>query len=550
MKKYIVSLLLFAGLQAGAQTNSRAEFKSPFDFPLLLSGSFGELRANHFHAGLDFKTQGATGKKVLAVADGYISRVQVLHGSGYVLHVTYNNGYTSTQRHDQALTGKLAQRIENLQYEKESWEVDFTPEPHEYPVKAGQHISLSGNMGYSFGPHLHFELRETESGDYVDPLPYFKRHIKDTRPPQVLGYVLFPQTGRGVVNGQTTPRIFGTTAKDTLQAWGVIGAGIRAYDYMTDTNNRYGVHTVILEVDGQEVFRSEVDRFSSHEDRMINSWTYKGRYMKSYKEPGNTLRMLKPANNNRGLVTIDQERDYHFQYTLKDVHGNTTRCGFVVKGRRAPIAAAPPRNKYYFAWNDLTFFYESGLGIVIPKGMLYDDVYLDFAASEAPTAIAPTYRLTKEPVPLHAYCDLRIAIKNNMLPDSTKYYIARVGTDGKLTSLGGRYDNGIMRARVRELGTFTIAADTVPPRVTPVQKANWGKRGQVIFKVGDEETGIRSYRGTIDGKYVPFGLRIMSNRLVYDLDARRVKRGKTHEVVLTVTDNRGNETIVKETFKY
>ena len=113
-------------------------FVPPFDFPITFSGNFGEIRANHFHGGLDFKTGGVTGKRVRALADGYVSRIRVTHGSGYVLHVTYDNGYTTINRHLSAFVGDIAHRVEERQYAEESWEVDITPEPGEYPVRAGQ----------------------------------------------------------------------------------------------------------------------------------------------------------------------------------------------------------------------------------------------------------------------------------------------------------------------------------------------------------------------------------------------------------------------------
>lgn len=536
MKRYIVSLLLLIVIQANAQINSQVRFSPPFDFPLYLSGNFGEIRANHFHAGLDFKTQGMPGKKVLALGNGYISKVRVVHGSGYVLYVNYDNGYTAVHRHDQGFTGELARRIEKLQYEQQSWEVEFIPEPHEYPVKAGQHISWSGNMGYSFGPHLHLEMQETETGDYIDPLPFFKSYLTDTRSPQIQGYMLFPQIGQGVVE-----------EKDTIHAWGIIGAGVRAYDYMNGTNNRYGVHTVILEVDGSEVFRSVVDRFSSYEDRMINSWTH-GQYMKSFIEPGNTLRILKAGNNNRGLVTINEEKDYHFRYTLKDVYGNTTRFSFVVKGTKMDIPAAPAKDKYYLAWNKFNYFYKSGVGLIVPRGMLYDDVYLNYEVRMDSTGIAPVHQLTKERVPLHRYADLRLVPMHLPVADTTKYYIARVTDKGKLVSVGGKYERGIVKARIRELGTYTIAVDTIPPQITPLRKNNWARNGQIIYKIKEEETDIGSYRGTIDGKYALFYLRIMNDCLICDLDSRHVKKGGTHTVEVTVTDNCGNETTIRDSF--
>lgn len=147
----------------------------PLSISDCLSGNFGEIRSNHFHGGLDFKTGGAIGKPVHALADGHISRIRVTHGSGYVLDVDYDNGYSTINRHLSAFVGDIARRVKDLQYEQESWEVEITPEPGEYPVKAGQVIALSGNTGYSFGPHLHLDMIESATRDYVDPLPFLWR---------------------------------------------------------------------------------------------------------------------------------------------------------------------------------------------------------------------------------------------------------------------------------------------------------------------------------------------------------------------------------------
>ena len=259
MIKHYISLLFCAGWLCGATSlkaavpADSASFVNPFAHPITFSGNFGELRANHFHGGLDFKTGGVTGKAVRALADGYISRIRVTHGSGYVLDVVYNNGYTTINRHLEAFAGDIARRVENLQYEQESWEVEIVPEVGEYPVRRGQVIAYSGNTGYSFGPHLHLDVIETATDEYVDPLPFFAGQVKDHTAPRAQGIMLFPQRGRGVVNGKTTRQAFALNQTAGITAWGEIGAGIRAYDYMDGVHNRYGVHTVILEVDGQEV---------------------------------------------------------------------------------------------------------------------------------------------------------------------------------------------------------------------------------------------------------------------------------------------------------
>ncbi|KAA6326935.1 hypothetical protein EZS27_024024 [termite gut metagenome] len=540
MKHYIIILLLLFTQHAYSQKESLTTFVPPFDFPLIMSGNFGELRVNHLHSGLDFKTQGVSGKKLLSIGDGYISRILVTHGSGHMLHVRYNNGYTAIYRHLMGFVSPIAERVDNYQHENEIWEVSITPDSAEYPVHAGQQIAWSGNTGYSFGPHLHMDLFETESGDYVDALPFYKHLIKDTRAPTIQSIMFFPQAGKGVINGKEERQAFTPGQMKPIQAWGLIGVGIKAYDYMDGTNNRCGVYTVSLSVDDKEVFRSVVDRFSTNESRMIYSWTYNA-YMKSFIEPGNKLRMLRTFNDLNGLITIDEERDYRFKYELKDLYGNTSRYQFIVRGKPQSIAQQDYTGKYYLNRDKVNSINEPGLELHIPKESLYDNVLLNYNVRIDSESIANTYQLTDEPIPMQTYGDLYIGVRNKTVADTTKYYIAGVGRNGKTTSLGGKYENGFVKTRVRELGTFTVKVDTVPPQITAVNPTQWRSTGKIIFKITEKETDIASYRGTVDGKYVPFGWEIMTNRIIYQVNPLKVNKGMKHTVELVVTDECGNK---------
>lgn len=539
IKPILYSFLLLTTTGAQAQ---EATFTPPFDFPITFSGNFGEIRANHFHGGLDFKTGGTIGKQVHALADGHISRIRVTHGSGYVLDVAYDNGYSTINRHLSAFVSPIAERVEALQYEKESWEVEITPEPDEYPVKAGQVIALSGNTGYSFGPHLHLDMIEAETGDYVDPLPFFKAKVKDKTAPRAEGLMFFPQPGKGVVEGKQDRRVFPAHPVKPITAWGGIGVGIRAYDRMDGVGNRYGVHTVILEVDGKEVFRSVVDRFSYNENRYINSWT-QGEFMKSFIEPGNRLRMLRASNGNRGLVDINEERPYQFVYTLKDALGNTSKVRFTVQGKKTDIRPVEHREKYAFKWNRTNYLQEPGMELVIPRGMLYDDAWLNYEVRADSGDIAFTYQLNDTRIPLHDYCEMRIGLRRLFLEDVSKYYVASVTPRGGKYSVGGKYEDGFMKARIRELGTYTVAIDTIPPEIIPVNPQQWGRTGRIVLRAKDKETGVNKYRGTIDGEYALFGKpNSISGNLVCELDPKHVRKGGKHIVEMTVTDGCGNET--------
>lgn len=553
IRTYILALALGGCLASQAQEHPDKPFISPFDFPLTLSGNFGELRANHFHGGVDFKTQGEIGKPIHCIADGYVSRVSVTPGGyGQALYVTHPNGYTSVYGHISKFAPAVAKLVEEYQYENETFAVDLKFEPDQLVFKAGEIIALSGNEGYSFGPHLHMEIRHTDTGELIDPLQFYTDKVKDTTPPRATLVMLYPQPGKGVVNGAAKKKAIPVSALETpVEAWGEIAAGIKAYDYMDGTHNNYGVRSVVLYVDTVEVFRSTVDGVLPEENRMINAWTDYEEHvknnswvMRSQVLPGNPLRMLQ-ANEKGGVVTIDEERDYHFRYELEDLYGNKNTYRFVVRGCRMPIEEYHPQVKHYLEWNKGNVVQEPGMELVIPRGMLYEDIALNSKVIKDTVAISYEYQLHDEAVPLQAGCTLMIGIRHLPVSDTSKYYIARKWGNKK-GSAGGEFDNGWMKTTIRELGTYTVAVDTVPPRVTPLNKPQW-KSGNIQFRIGDAETGVKGYKVMIDGRFALFGFSSKTARLSMK-HPERLKRGVPHKLEIIVTDYCGNET--REEYKF
>lgn len=557
--KHLFWLLLLLVAPAAAQEQPR--FGLPFDFPMLLSANFGELRPNHFHGGLDIKTQGVTGKPVHVVADGYVSRITVSPtGYGNALYVTHPGGYTSVYGHLDSFAPAIGRYVRAEQYRRESFAVSLFPDSTLFRVRRGDVIARSGNTGSSGGPHLHLEIRRTDTNEMVDPMPFYMAHLRDTRRPLSRGVMLYARAGEGVVNGSAAKQTFawadgGKSLTRRVEAWGVIGVAIRANDYMTGTTNVYGVRSIRLLVDSVEVFRSLTDRVAFDENRAINGWidydTYRqtrALYAKSYLLPGSRLRLTQSDAPGRGWVRIDEERDYRFVYVLEDAFGNRSEYAFTVHGRPQPVPAARRTGNQLLRWDVANTVTRPGMQLVIPRGMLYEDVDADVQMTADSSAIAFTYQLSARPVPLHDYCPLRIGVRRMPVPDSTKYFIAE--RSGKsLWYVGGRWVDGWLEGRVRALGTYTVAVDTVAPSVAPLNRKQWAS-GRITFRVSDDRSGLDTYRATVDGRFVLFACNNRYNRLTCDLRETDVERGTMHTLELTVTDRCGNVTVCRERFRY
>ena len=568
---YCVLSALFVGATPLRAQVVEPQFGVPFDFPLLLSGNFGELRSNHFHGGLDFKTQGVTGKPLLAIADGYISKVTVTAGGyGNALYITHDNGYTSVHGHLDRFLPEIARRVREQQYAEQSFVVTLEFAPEEFRVRQGEVVAYAGNTGYSFGPHLHMEIRTTDTNEPIDPLPFYKDKITDNIAPRATHLMVYgapllsPQGGKVLSVSQwrsleTAGKVIeenvlwnvssplgGNVGDLVFYAWGRIGTAISAYDYMDGTTNNYGVRYVRLYVDDRLVSSSDVNRFDFDENRLINSWTdymeqrRSGRwYMRSAVAEFNDLRMLH-ADADRGWVTIDEERDYHFRYELEDLYGNTSTYRFVVRGRRMELPQRRLPDYYYrMDASRANRFYTKGFELWIPEKTLFDHVELDYDVIPSDVDQAPHYRLSATPVPLRRAAEVTIPIWPDCGVDGSKLYVARV--DGRRRiSQGGTYKFGRITADITELGTYTVCVDTVAPKITPIGSTAWKQQGRVVLRIADGETGIRSYRGTIDGRWVLFQYSSKTARMTCDLKAEGIGPGK-HTVEVVVTDMRGNE---------
>ncbi len=546
----LAGIFLFAGI-----TNNTAEaqqLRKPMDIPVLLSGNFGELRSNHFHSGIDFKTQGVEGKPIHSVQDGYVSRISVSPwGYGNGLYITHPDGTTTVYGHLQKFSQKITAYLKEKQYEQESFNVNLSLTPDELPVKEGELVALSGNTGSSGGPHLHFEVRDTETEEPMDPIEYYKNLIKDTQAPKIQGIMVYSMPGKGVVNGSrrklelkpVTAKNGKQTLNGKIEAWGEIGLAVKGYDYMDNTSNIYGIKDITLTADSQVIFHSNLDRFAFDESRYLNSFTdfeewkeHRSFYIKSFVDPGNRLRFIESLN--RGILTIDEPRTYHLTYQLADAFGNTTRLSIQIEGKEQPIPEVDMENTELFHWWSDNRFGAKGIRLTIPKGNLYDDLYFRYSVKEDSAALGATHILHNKPVAFHKSAKLSLRLQTDTLENKQQYGIVRL-QNGRRSWTGGVYRNGWVDADIKEMGSYTLGQDLVPPTITPLNPATWVSKQAIALRLSDNLSGVQTYRGEIDGQYVLFEMNSKSV-ITYHFDKERLARGK-HTLKLVVTDACGNQ---------
>jgi len=360
-----VLLPLCMVLISHAQTSSTAQrrsehpqnyFRSPIDFPIRLAGNFGEIRPNHFHGGLDIKTESVEGKNIYAAAEGYVSRIKVSPwGYGKTLYITHPNGYITVYAHLQRYSDKVEDYIKKYQYKKNSYYVDKFPLPQELKIEKGEVVAFGGNTGGSSGPHLHFEIRNAITGYPVNPL-LFGFSIMDSIKPVIRSVRIYPLSDESHVANRNHPRylkVYGakgnyrTSASNPVTLHGDIGFSVEVYDFLNYSHNKCGIYSIELQKDGERVYYHEMESYGFHETRYISShvdyreFKNKGKHLqKSFIAPNNRLSIYKETLN-RGIVAFDDQEAHEMKYIIKDSYGNTSTLTIPVQGQmyaaRQPI---------------------------------------------------------------------------------------------------------------------------------------------------------------------------------------------------------------------
>jgi hypothetical protein len=539
-------------------------FRSPLNIPLTLAGNFGEIRSNHFHSGLDFKTENREGLPIFAPADGYVSRIKVqANGYGNALYITHPNGFVTVYGHLSAYNDAITAYLRNEQYKQESFEVDLKIPPAAIPIKQSDLVALSGNTGGSRGPHLHFEVRDERTEYAINPL-LFGFEVKDSVKPVIHKVGIYPMNEISFVNDKNTESYYSILTrkgmeatlqiplKDTIAVHGFVGFGLSTTDTEDARTNVNGTYSVELYVDKEIIYLHKINTFSFDQWRYVNAHIdYQEKQKKGtiiqrcYLLPNNKLPIYE-VKKNRGYYLFTDSKTHHIQLIAKDIFGNQRSVSFFVKSTPlATIKPTSPKGKNVvkkFIYNKNNSFETSSFQISMPKDAIYNDINFEFFMSDSSNGIAPIYHVHKDVEPVQSLYELAIKPKKLNRKLQNKAVIVSTNSGGRISE-GGIWDSvyGGVRTQTKTFGTFTLAIDTVAPVLAPINafaNKNIKAYKMLRFRMYDSLAGIKSYRGTIDGKWILMQCDGKSNLLYYIFD-ERIGSGK-HELKVVLEDKRGN----------
>ena len=544
-----------------------SEWASPLKSPFSFSGGFGELRRNHFHTGLDFRTAGQIGLPVFAVKDGIVARVSVSpYGYGHALYLDHQDGHTTVYGHLSRFHPKIEAYVEDQQYQLNQFAVDLKIPPGLLSFKKGEIIAWSGNTGSSGGPHLHFEIRDTESEKPRNPL-FFLKGIADKSSPRITSLYLYPLSENSHVNGNrnkirmealASNKATHLKSQQPIGVYGDIGLGIESDDDFNGAGLKCGIYSAELFLDQEPQFSFKFDHLAFNQGYYVNSHIDFEELMKNkrwihrlYLQPGNKMEIYK-TNSNRGILKLTDNKVHIVKIVVSDAFNNCNYLSFKVVSKKTSLPSVKEKYTKLFYPDKINSFETDELKIEIPEGALYDQLKFQYDSGILRGSYySAIHKVHNQYVPVHI--PYRLSIKTTAVP--TKYQdkalMASINGNHILSPVGGEYKNGWLTAHPHSFGEFAVVLDTIPPTIKSLSiKENkiLINKEKIVFKITDNLSGIGSYRGEIDGNWVLFEYDAKTQIISCTIDKKRVKSGSIHRLRLAVSDERKNTSEYKASF--
>lgn len=542
----------------------------------LYSSNFGELRPGHFHAGIDIKTDGVEGKRLVAAADGYVSRIVVQAGGyGRAVYLSLSDGTTIVYGHMQRFRNDLDSLMQRERYRRKSNSVDLWFDATRFPVKQGDLLGYAGNSGSSSGPHLHYEIRRGGQQERINMVREGIITPKDNLAPRFmkLHYVEIDTLPNGIVDRRPIESYAVVKTADgsyRLTRETPLPVGRKGYfiaevtDRRNEVHNTFGIWRLSASIDGVPYFEYRMDGFPYELARTCDAVSCYALQLASRNEVLRVARLegapqrFYPTLVERGLIRTRVGEERSIAMELEDDCGNRSQLTFRIVGREEHFTAEAPQAPCEPAFRDFTGRYRLGTAfeVELPEGALYESCYVQPQAGKvAPldsgvVVLSPAYRLFEDartPLfkPLHI--TLRAPIPTHL---QSRAMVAYRNRRGRAALAGGSYSEGAVSVSTRSIGDWFIVADTLPPTIRPrfTAESDLKRSKQLTFTVGDNFTGVASWHLTIDGEWVPCDRYPSRGTLVWHID--RAASGTLHRARLTISDGAGNRQSWEGNFRW
>lgn len=527
-------------------------FRHPLNIPMQLVSNFGEIRTNHWHMGLDIRTQHKVNLPVYAAADGYIARVSVESGGfGQAIYINHPNGYTTLYGHLNSFFPALAQYVKQQQYARQSWEVNLILPENLFPVKKGDFIARSGSTGASEGPHVHFEIRNTKTENCLNPL-LFKFPIADVVPPTIVRLAMYD---RNKSTYEQLPKIFGLkrnganywlTANLLHVGSDKISFAIETFDRFSGYTNPNGIYSAEIFMDDKPVSEFVLDNINYNDTRYINAqvdYPYKI-------EHGISLQHITPLPgaqdvvytlfNKDGMIHLKDSEPHKIRIEVKDANGNESKLQFSVQYDQnlAKVYTATEEEK--FLPDNVNIFEKDNFELFTTEQTIYDTVTVSYSekSNEAANAVSSLFSFLSAAIPVHDSVTVRIRPTENIPAEWRERVVLKNISGSKTYVKKAVLQNGWYATKFRQFGTYQVFIDKEPPTINP-PPANLSKASRIVFIPKDNFNTIKSFRAELDGRWLRFS-NDKGKAWVYYFD-EHFPKGE-HELKVIVEDEAGNIT--------
>lgn len=561
MRFTVTIILTFICIFNVFSQNEYSNYILPVNIPIHLSANFGELRKNHFHTGIDIKTEGVEGKEIVAIEDGYVSRIKISpYGYGKTLYITHpKSGHVSVYAHLNWFPKKINDALLSYQYYNKSSLVDFELPADSILVKQGEIIAYSGNSGGSQGPHLHFEIRDAETEHALNPLQFYPQ-IEDLAKPRIYDVVLYPLNDTSHVQSSHEKRFFKASLissgrysiQSNIACYGEIGIGILCKDFIHNSPNKFGTYRILMINEKDTIYSHSLDEINFNESKFINSmvdyeyWNRTSQWIQQlYKDTTSKLNIY-DMDLSRSILKIENRQTKHLKIVVLDFHGNQSEVTFSLIGDER-METYSDSCTYRIHPNHSYSIQKANAIIDFPHVTTYNSFCFIFETDTSnieKNQVSPLFKIGNTDLPVQNSYRVQLPFRTEDCHLNTQIYIGQIRNKG-INYKGGIVSEGIIAGRLNSFGNFAVFIDTIAPSIYPISLYNnvsLKSRNSIRFTIIDKESGISNYRAYIDGDWVPLFYDYKNDKLIHSFDTNKhQKDGKTHSFRLVVEDNCNNE---------